>query len=68
MKKINLTIKGMHCPSCETLIKDSLEETDGVKHVDISAQKGSATVEFDEKKITKEKIIFVIKKEGYEAR
>ena len=68
MKKINLTIKGMHCPSCETLIKDSLEETDGVKHTEVSSKKGSATIEFDETKISKEQIVAIIKKEGYEAK
>ena len=66
MKK-TFKVSGMHCPSCETLIKDSLEETNGVKHAEVSSKKGSATVEFDETKITKEKIITIIQKEGYEA-
>jgi copper chaperone CopZ len=65
MKKINLNIKGMHCPSCETLIKDSLEEFDGVKSVSISHKTGKAGVEFDETKIDEAQIRKIIKNEGY---
>ena len=64
MKKIDLKIKGMHCKSCETLISDALEEK-GVKSK-VDSAKGTATVEFDEKKVSLPQIKEIIKKEGYQ--
>ncbi|MBU0460349.1 MAG: cation transporter [Nanoarchaeota archaeon] len=64
MAEINLKIKGMHCNSCAMLIADALEDL-GVKKSKIDAKSGKAVIEFDEKKITAEKIKQAIKKEGY---
>lgn len=63
--KINLKIKGMHCKSCETLISDALADA-GVKSR-VDSKKGTAVVEFDESKISLEKIKSIIAKEGYKA-
>jgi len=65
MKKI-IKVKGMHCKSCEALIKDSLEETQGIKTADVSYKENSVKVEFDEKKVSEDKIKSIIKAEGYE--
>ena len=54
----------MHCKSCEAIIKDALDDA-GVKAV-ASANNKTVEVEFDEKKITKEKIQSIIESEGYE--
>ena len=64
MKKIKLKIKGMHCPSCEMLIKDALEEI-GVKSSKIDSKTGQAEIEFDEIKISLEEIKKTIEKGGY---
>ena len=53
MKKI-LKIKGMHCKSCEMLIKSELEDI-GVK-AEIEYSSGKAIVEFDESKTSLGKI------------
>ena len=66
--KITLNVEGMHCKSCETLIKDELDELEGIKTADISAENGNATVEYDENKVDKMKIIEIIKKEGFKVR
>jgi copper chaperone CopZ len=66
--KIMLNIEGMHCKSCETLIGDELKELKGIKNFNISAKKGIATVEFDEKIVDKMKIIEIIKKEGFKVK
>ena len=58
--KINLKIKGMHCKSCKMLIEDALEDL-GVKS-NVDNEKGTATIEFDESKITEEKIKDAIRK------
>lgn len=50
MKITIFNVKGMHCPSCETRIKDSLEELKGVKSAAASLKTGKVVVEFDEKK------------------
>lgn len=64
MKKINLKIKGMHCKSCERLIGDTLEDL-GISNSKMNSQKGTAEIEFDENKVTVEKIKKAIVKEGY---
>jgi copper chaperone CopZ len=68
MEKIELNVEGMHCPSCEMLISDSLEELDGVKNSEVDHKSGIVAVEFDDSKTKKEEIIKTIKKEGYKVR
>ena len=65
MINFKVKTKGMHCPSCEILVKDSLEEFEGVIKVDASHKSGIIIVKFDEKKINESKIKNVIKEEGY---
>ncbi|MAG08459.1 heavy metal transporter [Candidatus Woesearchaeota archaeon] len=65
MKNITLNVKGMHCSSCEILIKDSLEETEGISNAEVSHKDGTAEVSFDESKTDEELIKTIIAKEGY---
>ncbi|MFH1641781.1 MAG: heavy metal-associated domain-containing protein [Nanoarchaeota archaeon] len=62
MEKIN--VNGMHCKSCEMLIKDALEDQEGVKKVYVSHN--NVTVTFDEKIVGIDQLKSIIKKEGYE--
>jgi len=64
-KKTVYQIKGMHCKSCEMLIKDGVGELDGVKKVDVSLAKNTVTVEYDENSVTTRKIVDAIEAEGY---
>ena len=64
MKKINLNIKGMHCSSCAKLIESDLQ--DKVKSIKIE-ESGKAIIEFDEKKISLQKIKDIIEELGYRA-
>ena len=66
MKNITIKIKGMHCQSCEMLIKDALEEQEGVKSSEISNKNGTAKITFDESKISEAQLKSILKKEGYE--
>lgn len=59
-----LTITGMHCRSCEMLIKDALEEA-GVSSAKVDSKTGTAVIKFDGKKLSLEKVIKVIETEGY---
>jgi len=63
-KRIDLTIKGMHCKSCETLIRDELIEA-GAKDCKIDHISGKAIVIFDESSLNLNSIKSIIKKEGY---
>ncbi|MAG78629.1 heavy metal transporter [archaeon] len=58
--KTTLTIKGMHCKSCETLIKDALEDI-GVTNTTFN--KDQLTIDTD---LPLEKVKQTIKDEGYE--
>lgn len=65
MKTINLEVKGMHCSSCEMLIKDVIEDEKGVSSCNPSMAKNSVEIEFDENEIQIEKLKELIEKEGY---
>ncbi|MBR9683915.1 heavy-metal-associated domain-containing protein [Candidatus Woesearchaeota archaeon] len=64
MKRINLKIKGIHCPSCEMLIEDALDSI-RVTNFEVN-RKGEATIEFDENTVKEEAIKKTIKQEGYQ--
>ncbi len=57
----------MHCTSCAMNIDGELEDTDGVKSSTTNYAKQQTEVEFDEKKLTEEKVIAIIKSVGYSA-
>ncbi len=64
MKQMNLKVKGMHCPSCEALVKESLEDA-GVKSAQVSHKTGNVKASFDESRISEKKIKQIIADEGY---
>ncbi|MFH1063610.1 MAG: heavy metal-associated domain-containing protein [Candidatus Woesearchaeota archaeon] len=66
MKTTILKIKGMHCRSCEMLIKDALEDEKGVKSANVSLKDCTATIEHDETVIDEPALKRVIKAEGFE--
>lgn len=51
-KKLHLQIDGMHCPSCEMIIKEELSELPGVSEVSVNAKSGLAELVLDEAKST----------------
>ena len=63
MKTMVLKVEGMHCRSCEMLVKDSLDEM-GVKAT-ASHENNEIKVTFDETKNDIEEIKKIIEKEGY---
>lgn len=67
MKNITIKIKGMGCQNCVNAVTESLTELDGVSKVNVSLEKESAEVEFDESKINAGKMIEAIKELEYEA-
>ncbi len=64
MKKVKLSISGMHCASCASNIERSLKKVFGVKEVTVSAVTNKAFVEVDEK-TSKEEMKKAVAKAGY---
>src|SRR5882762_5126578 len=66
-KKIELSVSGMTCSSCELHIESEVKKLPGISFVKASYEKGSATVEYDEQKIKIDKIIAAVNGIGYHA-
>lgn len=64
MKKIKLTIEGMHCASCASNIEKSLKKVNGVKEVSVSLMLKKCTVEIEDS-VSEEEIKKAVAKVGY---
>lgn len=67
MKNITIKIKGMGCQNCVNAVTESLNELEGISKVNVSLEKESAEVEYDESKVNLDKMIEAIKELEYEA-
>jgi len=67
MKKIDLSITGMHCQSCVAIIERSIKKLDGIKNVFVNLTTEIATIEYDELKLKEHDLIRAINKGGYKA-
>jgi len=65
-KAVTLRVGGMHCASCESLIRDRLLETAGVESAAASYGAGTVAVTYDPGKATVEGISAAIREAGYE--
>ena len=64
-KKLELTVSGMTCASCELHIESEVKKLAGVSSVKASYEKGMTTVEYNDKQINADKIIAAINGTGY---
>lgn len=64
MKKIKLTIQGMHCASCASNIERSLRKISGVKEVSVSLMMKKGIVEA-ENNVTEEDLKKAVARTGY---
>lgn len=67
MKKLDLQVTGMHCPSCSMLVEMTLEELDGVEAVACNHATGLTTVTFDETTVEPAALEGAIEAVGYGA-
>ncbi len=67
MKKDSFAILNMHCSSCVKTIEDALKREDGIIKIEVNFAANQANVEYDENKISLDKIFAFIKKLGYSA-
>ena len=64
MKKIKLTIEGMHCGSCAGNIESSLKKISGVNEVSVSVMTNKGIVEAEDS-VSEEELKTAVKKVGY---
>ena len=65
--KAELHIDGMHCDSCAVDIKETLEETAGVRQADVTFKRKTAVVEFDDQTVQQSTLLKKIQDLGYTA-
>lgn len=63
---IQFKVQGMHCGSCEILIKDELAEVKGISDIQIDYKSGKGSLMIESTKST-DVVLEAIKKAGYEA-
>lgn len=68
MDHVVFQVSGMHCTSCERLIKEALTEEEGVSEAEVSHSDGIVRVVFDKNVITEKRLQSVIRNEGYHVR
>lgn len=65
-KKIHLNIGGMTCINCQNRIEKGLTSTDGVIRASVSYTKGTADIEYDEIRVSRDDIVKKIEALDYE--
>lgn len=68
LKKIKVQITGIHCHSCKILIETEIGVLKGVNQVEVNHQTGECEIEFDDEKISKNKIFKAIEKLNYKVK
>ncbi len=66
-KKIDIQITGMHCQSCEMLIKDELSSLPGIKDINIDHKTGHGSVIITNRQTSDSAVIDAIKTAGYQS-
>ena len=66
-KTKKIYISGMTCASCEIIIKDELQEIEGIEEIRISHKKKSADIVYNTEKLPFNEIVLEVRKVGYEA-
>jgi len=61
-----IRIEGMSCHHCVKAVRDALLGLGGVAKADVSLEAKSASVEYDEGKVTPDDMKKAIEEEGYE--
>ena len=68
-KEVSTQIKvsGMTCQACAVSVQKNLKRVKGVKHVDVSSDKGLATVVYDDAQANEQQLRDAIDKTGFKA-
>ncbi|MDP4118268.1 MAG: copper ion binding protein, partial [Bacillota bacterium] len=65
IQKERIKITGMSCSACANRIEKGLNGVDGVKKANVNFAVENATVEYDDSKVSKDKLIETVKNLGY---
>lgn len=68
LKKVKFKIEGIHCESCKTLIETEIDVLPGVKDINVDYINEKASIEYDNDKISLNKVFKEIKKLNYKPR
>ena len=60
-------VSGMTCDACAVSVQKSLERVKGVKHADVSSEKGLATVIYDDTQANEQQLRDAVNKTGFKA-
>ncbi len=63
--KQTFNITGIHCRSCKILIESEVKQLPGIKNIEVDHRDGACRLEFDNEKISREKILKIIKNLNY---
>ena len=62
-----IKVSGMTCAACAISVQKNLERTKGVKHAEVSSDKGLATVTYDDAQVTEQQLRAAIDKTGFKS-
>ena len=62
-----IRVSGMTCQACAISVQKSLEKVKGVKHADVSSDKGTAKIEYDDAQANEQQLRDAINKTGFKA-
>lgn len=65
IQKKNLSISGMHCASCVSAVEKSLNSVEGVEQASVNLATESATVSYDEGKVSNDDLEQAVQEAGY---
>ncbi|BBW96992.1 copper chaperone CopZ [Geobacillus sp. FSL W8-0032] len=65
---ITLQVQGMTCGHCQAAVTNALQALDGVSRVEVHLQEGTVDVEYDETKVSVEKLKEAIEEQGYDVK
>jgi uncharacterized protein len=66
MNNINISIRGMHCRSCELLVEEEVCKIPGVKKAEVNHKTGEARVWFQGQSPTRPELSKAVQEAGYE--
>src|SRR6185295_2220032 len=64
-KTTTIHVEGMHCKNCSASVTKALKAQYGVQKVDVDFEKGTAIVDYDDEKVTEQKLREVINSTGF---
>ncbi|MBZ4219238.1 MAG: cation transporter [Chlorobium sp.] len=66
--KTELQVSGMNCGSCELLVKEALEEVEGVREAEASHLKGSVIIDYEPQKVSIASLAAAIEEQGFKVK